>query len=246
MIRFIIYSIALSLFWACTPQNDAQQIIDKAIEKAGGKKYQNSTIQFVFRDHSYQVKRNASHFSMIRKKITDSITVVDEINAASFQRKVNGKEVTVPDSMVFKYRESINSVIYFALLPYRLNDPAVNKEYLSETEIKGEKYHAIKVSFSKEDGGVDFQDVYVYWFHTKTFNMDYLAYSFEVNEGGYRFREAYNRRTVGGIQFADYVNYKPIEQPTSVEDLSRLFLEEKLKVLSKIELKDISVSSPAS
>ena len=69
--------------------------------------------------------------------------------------------------------------------------------------------------------------------------MDYLAYSFQVNGGGVRFREAYNPRTVGGIRFQDYVNYKHENKDFPVQQLDQAFLNKELKELSRIELKNI-------
>jgi len=235
--------IVFSLF-SCQRSPDAQKIVDQAIEASGGALYENSIMQFDFREHTYLLElKEGVKKRMSRTKLTDSTEVIDFVGKDGFSRLINQKEVQVPDSMAFKYTESINSVIYFALLPYQLNDPAVKKTYLGKKELKGETYHKIQVTFSEKGGGVDFQDVYVYWFDVKDFSMDYLAYSFEVNGGGYRFREAYNQREVGGIQFADYINYKPKEDPTSVADLDVLFKNEKLEQLSRIDLKSISVSS---
>ncbi|MBT8297170.1 MAG: deoxyribose-phosphate aldolase, partial [Maribacter sp.] len=84
--------------------------------------------------------------------------------------------------------------------------------------------------------------VYLYWFNTKSFKPDYLAYEFHVNDGGLRFREAFNERTVNGIRFVDYINYKPIDENQSIDVIESLFQQGKLEVLSKIELKNISVN----
>ena len=70
--------------------------------------------------------------------------------------------------------------------------------------------------------------------------MDYLAYSYHTDGGGMRFRASYNVRTVGGIRFADYVNYEA-DPSLQIETLDELFTEGKLKELSRIELVNIKV-----
>lgn len=96
-----------------------------------------------------------------------------------------------------------------------MNDKAVNKLYLGKVLIKGNEYYKIKVTFNEEGGGEDFEDVFVYWVQTGTFKVDYLAYSYAVNGGGIRFKEAYNERFVNGIRFVDYNNCKPENEKES-------------------------------
>ena len=146
--------------------------------------------------------------------------------------------------MATKYHRSINAVHYFSILPYGLNDKAVNKTYLGDVDIKGKPYYKIEVTFDKEGGGEDYDDVFVYWINKDTHEADYLAYSY--NEGpkdiGMRFREAYNRREVNGLSFTDYNNYKPTDSLATVYDLDSLFVANKLQLLSKIKLKHITVN----
>jgi hypothetical protein len=149
--------------------------------------------------------------------------------------------VAVPDSMARKYSNSINSVHYFAYLPFGLNDAAVNKRLLGEIEINGNMYYKLEVTFDQEGGGKDYEDVYIYWINKKTLKPDYLAYEFHVDGGGVRFREAYNERYINGIRFVDYRNYEPLDQ-VSVRETDSLFTAGKLLLLSHIELGDIEVN----
>ena len=138
----------------------------------------------------------------------------------------------------------INSVQYFASLPYGLNDVAVNKELLAEEKIKGKIYYKIRVIFNKEGGGEDYEDVFVYWIDKKSFKLSYLAYSYNEEDGiGMRFREAYNERYIDGIRFVDYYNLKPKKKAVSINKIDSLFELKKLDLLSKIELDSIEVSS---
>ena len=65
-----------------------------------------------------------------------------------------------------------------------------------------------------------------------------MAYSYSVNDGGVRFRSAYNPRTIDGIRFQDYINWEaPVGTP--LKDLPALFEKDKLKELSRIETVDV-------
>jgi hypothetical protein len=144
--------------------------------------------------------------------------------------------------MAVKYTASVNTVHYFALLPYGLNDAAVNKSSLGEVTIKNKVYHKIKVTFSQEGGGEDYEDVFVYWIDAETFKADYIAYSYIEDDGvGIRFREAYNERMVNGLRFVDYNNYKSEDATMDLLGLDKAFESGSLKLLSKIELENIVV-----
>lgn len=225
----------------------AQQVIDQAIAVHGGSRYEDADIRFRFRDKTYRALLQNGRFQYERSfpLPEDSLQLVhDVLTNEGFFREINGIRQALPDSTADKYANALNSVIYFALLPYRLNDPAVNKTYLGEVRIKGEPYHKIAIDFDQQGGGKDYEDTFVYWIHQQQYTMDYLAYRFHVEGGGIRFRAAYNPRLVGGIRFADYENYQM--DPTYPLHLAdSLYEAGALKRLSLIELKDIQLSPPS-
>ena len=233
-------SIMLSIV-SCVQEPNAQELIDKTIEVAGGDAYSGSLIEFDFRKVHYKGRKNADGFKMSRLFYKDTSKVYDAMTADVFIRTINDVNVSLEDSTISKYRNSINSVFYFALLPFGLNDAAVQKKYLDQVTIHEKEYYKIEVTFMQEGGGVDFEDVYVYWINTETNKIDFLAYSFEVNGGGLRFREAYNERYVNGIRFVDYVNYKVDPNQTDVYGLDKQYQENQLEEISRIELEEINV-----
>lgn len=221
----------------------AQEIVDKAILASGGPLYKTSDVSFEFRDLLYRSEwqKGKRILKRIRKK--DSDTIIDIRDTKGFRRFIHGQEVPLTDSLATLYSNSVNSVHYFAFLPYGLNDSAVNKELMGEVTIGAQEYYKVKVTFDQEGGGDDFDDVYLYWFNKQSFKADYLAYKFHVNGGGTRFRVAYNERYVNGIRFVDYENLKTDGQEVSFDDVDRLYQEGKLQLLSKIELENISVNT---
>lgn len=232
------------LFVACKTEKveTANTIINKAIEVAGGEKYVDAEIVFDFRDKQYTTIRKNEIYQYEREFKDTTQVIRDVLNNEGFKRFVNTEEIVVADSMSVKYAASVNSVHYFALLPYGLNDAAVIKENLGNVSIKGKNYHKIKVTFQQEGGGEDFEDVFLYWVHTETYTIDYLAYSYQEASGvGIRFREAYNERTINGLRFVDYNNFKPKNESLNLLDTDKAFETNNLKLLSKIELKNITV-----
>ncbi len=242
----LLVILSLALFVSCQSEDknkSAQKIVDQAIMASCNGLCDTAEIEFTFRDKVYRSKRNNGDYSLSRKLKNNTIDIEDVVSNNGFQRLMNGAPVAMKDTItISKISEAINSVHYFAQLPYGLNAPAVNKELVGEGFVKEQPYYKVKVTFAKEGGGTDFDDVFMYWIHKENYTVDYLAYSYNVNGGGIRFREAYNSRIVGGIRFADYNNYKPATLTIELAALDAAFDAGKLSLLSKIELENITVN----
>lgn len=222
--------------------NEAQAIVDAAIKAHGGQKLDKSIVSFRLRDIQYRALRDNGAF-VYSRTFTDSTgqRIHDVLSNSGFKRTVDDTEVELPEERKQAFSNSVNSVVYFALLPYFLNDPAVQKSYLGEAKVKGEPYHKVKVTFAQEGGGDSYQDEYVYWFHKDRHTMDYLAYNFQENDGGSRFREVIKAYEVGGIRFQDYNNYKIDDLNFPVDNYDRAFEAGKLEKVSEIVLEGVQV-----
>ncbi len=236
---------AITLFFSCTslesassPKSKADKILAKTIKVHGGKKYDKAHYEFVFRKKKYTFKNEGQKYEYTSTSTKEGQTIVDILNNDGITRTVNGNAISLSEKQIRGYTGSLNSVIYFATLPHKLLDPAVNKTFKGITNIKGQVYSVLHIYFNEENGGVDHDDNFYYWINAKTNRIDYLAYDYKVNNGGVRFRSAYNPRIVDGILFQDYVNYKaPVGTP--LKDLPALFEKEELKKLSVIETENI-------
>lgn len=252
-ISLFTFLFCFALFTSCKPKTDktvatqinqtpeenkANEIIDKAIEVHGGENYKNSLYSFEFRGKEYRFINQKNSYEYSVKSMVNYNEIVDVIENGAFSRKTNDLPTILNTNENLKYASALNSVIYFALLPYKLNDASVNKTYKGMVSMKGKNYHTIEVTFDQEGGGEDHDDVFYYWINTTTNTVDYLAYKYHVNGGGIRFREAFNTRNVQGVLFQDYINYKTPTQVT-LADLSTLFNKNKLIEVSRIELKNI-------
>lgn len=220
------------------PMSISEKILHNAIEAHGGKKYDQAHYSFVFRDKNYTVKNNGKQFYYKVISNKDGVERVDVLKNETFTRTENGKPILLSDKDEKRFKNALNSVIYFATLPHKLQDPAVNKKYIGEQSIKNQSYEVIEITFNEEGGGDDHDDTFYYWINKSNSQIDYLAYNYTVNKGGVRFRTAYNKQVVDGILFQDYVNYKA-EVGTALGDLPSLWESGELKELSKIETEKI-------
>jgi hypothetical protein len=229
------------LFSGCSDK--AQDVVDKAIDTHGGKAFESFFLEFDFRDRHYTAARDGGFFEYTREFTDTTGRIKDVLSNDGFVRYRNDAPVEISDERKAAFTRSVNSVIYFMLLPFQLNDDAVNKKWLGETTIRGESYQVIQVTFDKAGGGEDHEDVFRYWFHSEKNTMDYFAYSYKTEGGGIRFREAINPRRVGGILIQDYINFRPEDESLPIDSLEPMFLAGRLRKLSEIRLENVRVKS---
>ena len=215
-------------------------LIELAFEAHGGKQYENQPYHFDFRGNEYSFHFKGKSYSFTKRDTANGRITVDELTERGFERLQNGESISLTAAEEHKYSEALNSVVYFASLPYKLMDNAVFKKKGDDIFIRGKDYYAVAVSFSEDGGGKDFEDVFYYWINKNTLLIDYLAYQYATNGGGVRFRKAFNARRINGVTFQDYVNYEaPVG--TELKDLPKLFEKNELKELSLILTEDVRI-----
>lgn len=221
--------------------DSAEEIVKKMQEAHGVENLNDKEIAFNFRDKLYTRYSFDNQYGYSRSGLNEEgKMVIDSWRDDDFNRTVNNVAVQISDKEMNAYKNSINSVFYFALLPISLTDPAVNVELLGDVRVKDKMYTKIKVTFDEEGGGEDHSDIFIYWMNTETNTMDYLAYEYFTEGGGIRFREAFNPRKVGGFTFQDYNNYKPTPGIELI-DTDKAFEMGEMELISEVVLEDINV-----
>lgn len=242
--QFLFFFLVVVTVVSCKQRTEAEEIVDEAIEAHGGKTYEQVKIDFDFRNIHYTIFKSPSAYEYTRE-FNDSTGVVrDVLNNSGFTRTVNGTKIdTLTEERIGAFSRSVNSVAYFAFLPYGLNDPAAVKTLVGETEIKGKKYDLIRVTFQSEGGGDHYEDEFLYWFGKEDHLMDYMAYLYFTDGGGVRLREVSGVQEVGGIRFQNYLNYKPADKDTPLDKMQELYEAGSLEKLSEINLENIRVEA---
>jgi len=220
----------------------ADQIVLKAMEVHGSDDLVNSTMTFSFRTADFMVNRKNGDFLYGRLTTRNSDTITDHYTNKKTTRYLNGIPQQLPDSVLTGITSGVNSVIYFAQLPYSLDGDAVNKKIKGIDTVNGERYYEIEVTFDENGGGEDHDDVFIYWIHQQDFTIDYLAYSYCEEECGFRFRESVNRRNINGVIVQDYNNYRAKVQDPDLTELDDLFQNDGLELLSEIKTENVNIS----
>lgn len=234
----------LVLLIGCSKAPTAQQIVDRAIQVSGVDQLHHAAASFAFRDKNYGYQKDGGRFEYTRTQTDSTGTVIkDVLTNDGLTRYIADTVANITEKKRDAYANSVNSVIYFAFLPLWLNDGAVNKTYVGEATLKGKNYHQIRVTFEEEGGGKDFEDVFYYWFDVDDYSMDYLAYKYNTDGGGMRFREAYNARQINGVTIQDYRNLKPkTKGSVNFDQIGQAFEEGALTQLSTIDLEEIQIT----
>ena len=221
--------------------DSAEWIINQSIEYHGGD-FQGKLIEFDFRDIYYKASFLEQANYMTRTSFKGDSVIVDSTSGENALRTINNLEVELTDKKSKAISNSINSVFYFALLPSKLADPAVIAGYKGIVKTKAGDFYQVSVQFKQEGGGEDFQDKFFYWFNAETFQLSFLAYSYETSGGGMRFRAVEKQNELkNGYVFQDYVNYKTDSLATDLQDLLPLQLDSGLLELSTIRLENLVV-----
>lgn len=228
---------------ACSPSNQptASQIIDKSVSTYGWDQ-EAFSISFDFRDYHYDLIRKPSFYSYQRLTEKEGILIRDVMTSkAKLKRYQDDEQIVLKDSLQEVYSNALNAVMYFFQLPKPLKDGAVISELLGTTNIAEKAYWTLKISFTEQGGGSDFQDEYRYWIDKENYQIAYLAYNYLTDGGGTRFRSAKNIRKQKGFIFQDYINYRPKAKFISLDSLPLLFEQKKLIEVSQIENKNIQI-----
>ncbi len=218
-------------------------LVNNAIQSHGLHELSNKSITFDFRDISYSMYRTDQNYIYTRT-FEDSLgKVVDSVfNSSKIRRHRNDSLVNLDEEWSNKYLNSVNSVLYFFQVPFILKDPAAKKLILDQVNIEGQPYYSLKITFSEENGGEDFEDEYRYWIHTEKYTVDYLAYNYQTEGGGTRFRKAINRREINSLTFQDYINFKPETKFPPLDSLPMHYEKGKLKEVSRITNQNIIIN----
>ncbi len=214
----------------------SEAIIDSAVAYHTGGHYDEMSMSFNFRGTVYDVERDGGKFSYTAQYTDSAGRHRRELSNRGFEAYLNGERMALSAKDSIGRAGTVNSVVYFVVLPAPLRDEAVHSEYLGTEEIDGKTYYKVRVTFGSDGGGEDHEDIYLFWFDTENYKMDYLAYSFDVNEGGTRFRRAFNPRRLNGFLFQDYVNYRGPASPDSLKYISELYSKGQVDSLSVVRI----------
>ncbi len=234
------------LLTACqeVPEGPAA-IVRASIERYGGEAFDRVHIRWDFRGIPFEVNRDNGRFRY-QRIVEDSLgqSIVEVLENEGSWIEVGGERQELEPRGRARLETAVNSVVYFGFLPFHLDDPPVRLADLGTSEVDGELYHKVEVTFQQEGGGPDWEDRFIYWFHEEDRTLDYLAYREAADVETTRFRRAVNRREIGGLLVQDYENYTGDPNVGDVAEYDQLFEAGGLRLVSMVEFDDLEVGPP--
>ncbi|CAN5476623.1 hypothetical protein BH23BAC4_BH23BAC4_09280 [soil metagenome] len=237
-------SITLAVSACDRSEQRAQQVVDRAINVHGGDAFERSTVSFVFRGDMFEIRNSpAGDWHVIQTTVDSLGTLRYVLHAQGVRAERDGEQVTLSAEESHALETTLNSVSYFALLPYRLNDPAAQKRHVRVDTIRAIEYDLVEVTFDQEGGGRDWEDRFLYWFARDFGTLDFMAYEFQTGDGGTRFRAATNPRRVGPLLITDHVNYTADRegQRARLEEYAHLYEHGAVEYVSNVNLAEVQV-----
>ena len=242
----VILSLPTAALEAEEPPGPVRRLeaIDQAIAHHGGELYRQSETELDVCSRSgcydvlarirgdafaYEVSGAASGAERHVRWTSDELTL-----------SVNGVPTPIAPAEEKRLCDWVMARVYFPFLPYRLNDPSVLKQDLGFEKWNGNRLRKVKVTF--ESGtSTDANDEYLYWLDPESGRVEQFAYSYEVNGGGLRLRQATDFRRVGGLLFSDQINLGIDGAGLSVDLITPSYVKEKMRHISTVRLKNVEV-----
>ena len=238
--------VALAVFLASCegPARGPVAVIAESIETHGGSAFDRVHMQWDFRGIPFEVARDNGRFRY-QRTVSDSLgqMIVEVMENEGSWTEVEGTRHELDPRSRARLETAVNSVVYFGFLPFKLDDPPVRAEDLGSTMLAGQPYRKIQVTFQREGGGPDWEDRFIYWFHETDHTLDYLAYREAADVETTRFRQAINRRQVGGVLVQDYENYSGDPNVGDIATYDELFEAGDLRLISMVEFDGLEITS---
>lgn len=226
---------------ASVEAGEGEALVAAVIAAHGADRLGDASVDFAFRGTPYRMTRREGRFRYERWPRPGQHEVLTN---DGFVVRVDGEPAKLSRGAAASKRRSLNSVVYFASLPYPLADPAVRPEAAGRQAIGDARFEALEVRFAAEDGGDDHEDGFRYWVDPETRQIAFMAYRFERGDGGVRFRVRTGASTVGGVTFLDWSNHGRADPEVPLERLPDLWMQGKLPALSTVALDDIRMTAP--
>lgn len=141
----------------------------------------------------------------------------------------NGNQVWLNEKEENAYKDNPrfyhNLLFYFYSMPFIVGDDGVNYSEVKGTELDGEVYEGIKISFDNNIGDSP-KDEFILFYHPETYRMEWLAYTvtFKTNEKNteWRFIKYGSWHEVNGLRLAKSITWynvakgKPVDARTTL------------------------------
>lgn len=213
---FIALSISVFIF-ACS-KSDA--IIEEAIRVSGYKDYTAFKAEFDIENTHYIVTQSKERFSYERIFKDSILTIHDILNNKGFMRMADTLTEILPESEARRLSSSLDSTVFFALIPECLGDAAFIKNYLGQDSFQSQLFDLFEIKSSVESAKQSsiYCRLWIDADHRIRFIQNFTCNSDPSNN----LTEISAYQNVMGIQIPEFITYQMVNNSAGSDDLDTL------------------------
>lgn len=219
-----------------------KEIINTLEVETGGENRETAAIIYTYKDQNYRIERNCGWFEFkqdLSESDSNEVLKMDNLELIQFINDRPRRDLA--DSTKLRLSKNLKEKLFFLELPFGLNSPTVQKEFLKNVEIKGDSLAELKIEFIEDNYDQAYLVEAIFWVDEKTEEIAYLAVKFGAE--GVKFLKPLNRRMIKEIRFTDYEVYRPKKNKNyALDELAEAFEKEKLEKVGNMEYHNIQVS----
>lgn len=218
--------------------------IIRTLEDAGDKNRETADILYNYKGQNYRIDRNCGWFEFMHdlsETGSDEVWKIDNMEVVQFIN--NRPRRDLADSTKLRLTKNLRKKLFLLELPFGLNSPTVQKEFLRNEEINGKSLAKLKVEFIEDNYEQPYLVKAVFWVDEKTEEVIYLAIKFGEETSPISFLKPINKRVIKEVKFTDYEVYHPKRNKHfALEDLAKAFENDKLDQDETMEYQNIQVT----
>jgi len=213
---FIALSIS-ALIFACSKSDT---IIEEAIRVSGYKDHGTFKAEFDIEDTHYIVTQSKESFSYERIFKDSILTIHDILNNKGFMRMADTLTEILPESEARLLSSSLDSTVFFALIPKCLVDAAFIKNYLGQDSFQSQLFDLFEIKSSVESAKQSsiYCRLWIDADHRIRFIQNFTCNSDPSNN----LTEISAYQNVMGIQIPEFITYQMVNNSAGSDDLDPL------------------------
>lgn len=177
---------------------------------------------------------------------THTISLQDrrtKIESEKWSIGFNGKDVWLLQNQENTYKGNprfyYNLMFYFYAMPFVLGDEGINFEEIKGTELDGEVFEGIRISYDEGTGNSP-RDEYILYYHPETHQMEWLGYTVTYNENEtsdeWRYIKYSEWQEVNGLQLPKMLTWYTVENGKPIQARNNVIFEK--VTITETELDD--------
>lgn len=213
---FIALSISAFIF-ACSKSDT---IIEEAIRVSGYKDHTAFKAEFDVEDTHYIVTQYKESFSYERIFKDSILTIHDILNNKGFMRMADTLTEILPESEARRLSSSLDSTVFFVLIPECLGDPAFVKSYIGQGTFQSNPFDLfeIKSIVESEKKRAIHCRLWIGADHRIRFIQNFSGNSDVANN----LTEVSAYQNVMGIQIPEFITYQTVNNSAGSDNLEPL------------------------